>query len=160
MGGYTLQQLRGYSFDEIKTLFETTMKRVNTFVPMETEVRGRASELAAGNSQATITDSAEVGSSKRAAKEAELDYEESERQKTNEASGLVKERFSSTEPTDDKEKALWVELKRLFEPDTDDTLWKLQRVKVSTAGGELVLQCKLNTAEGVNTADGRLQLLK
>nr|GEU49111.1 RNA-directed DNA polymerase homolog [Tanacetum cinerariifolium] len=30
---------------------------------------------------------------------------------------LVKERFSSTEPTDDKEKALWVELKRLFEPD-------------------------------------------
>ncbi|GJT16997.1 hypothetical protein Tco_0875703 [Tanacetum coccineum] len=40
---------------------------------------------------------------------------------------LVKERFSTTEPTDDKEKALWVELKRLFEPDNDDTLWKLQR---------------------------------
>ncbi|GJU67837.1 hypothetical protein Tco_1254096 [Tanacetum coccineum] len=40
---------------------------------------------------------------------------------------LVKERFSSTEPTDDKERILWVELKRLFEPNTDDTLWKLQR---------------------------------
>ncbi|GJY60030.1 hypothetical protein Tco_0459922 [Tanacetum coccineum] len=40
---------------------------------------------------------------------------------------LVKERFSSTEPTNDKERALWVELKRLFEPNTDDTLWKLQR---------------------------------
>ncbi|GJY93623.1 hypothetical protein Tco_0509405 [Tanacetum coccineum] len=40
---------------------------------------------------------------------------------------LVKERFSSTEPTDDKERTLWVELKRLFEPNTDDTLWKLQR---------------------------------
>ncbi|GJZ51341.1 hypothetical protein Tco_0605856, partial [Tanacetum coccineum] len=39
---------------------------------------------------------------------------------------LVKERFSSTDPTYDKEKALWVELKRLFEPDTDDILWKLQ----------------------------------
>nr|GEW86431.1 hypothetical protein [Tanacetum cinerariifolium] len=37
------------------------------------------------------------------------------------------ERFSSTEATDDKERTLWVELKRLFEPDTDDTLWKLQR---------------------------------
>ncbi|GKD67956.1 hypothetical protein Tco_1322046 [Tanacetum coccineum] len=35
---------------------------------------------------------------------------------------LVKERFSSTKPTNDKEKALWVELKRLFEPDTDDLL--------------------------------------
>nr|GEU93604.1 ribonuclease H-like domain-containing protein [Tanacetum cinerariifolium] len=39
----------------------------------------------------------------------------------------LKERFSSTEPTDDKERNLWVELKRLFEPDTNDTLWKLQR---------------------------------
>ncbi|GJU28826.1 hypothetical protein Tco_1172415 [Tanacetum coccineum] len=39
---------------------------------------------------------------------------------------LVKDRFSSTEPNDDKEKALWVELKRLFEPDTDDLL-ELQR---------------------------------
>ncbi|GKA31857.1 hypothetical protein Tco_0718224 [Tanacetum coccineum] len=38
---------------------------------------------------------------------------------------LVKERFSSTDPTDDKERSLWVELKRLFEPDTDNILWKL-----------------------------------
>ncbi|GKE22256.1 hypothetical protein Tco_1433768 [Tanacetum coccineum] len=40
---------------------------------------------------------------------------------------LVKERFSTTKPTDDKEKELWVELKRLFEPDNDDILWKLER---------------------------------
>ncbi|GJU62291.1 putative ribonuclease H-like domain-containing protein [Tanacetum coccineum] len=40
---------------------------------------------------------------------------------------LVKERFRSAEPTEDMEKALWVELKRLFEPDKDDVLWKLQR---------------------------------
>ncbi|GKF10727.1 hypothetical protein Tco_0048653 [Tanacetum coccineum] len=40
---------------------------------------------------------------------------------------LVKERFSLTDPVDDKERTLWVELKRLFEPDTDDILWKLQR---------------------------------
>ncbi|GJS44323.1 hypothetical protein Tco_0569366 [Tanacetum coccineum] len=95
----------------------------------------------------------EVESSKRATK-AELNHEGSKRQKTNEASGsvqeqsdeeekelssrdlqddlvmlwnLVKERLSSTEPTDDKERTLWVKLKRLFEPNTDDTLWKLQR---------------------------------
>ncbi|GJX98890.1 hypothetical protein Tco_0355909 [Tanacetum coccineum] len=40
---------------------------------------------------------------------------------------LVKERFSSIAPTDDKERILWVELKRLFKPDIDDILWKLQR---------------------------------
>ncbi|GKB61634.1 hypothetical protein Tco_0917820 [Tanacetum coccineum] len=40
---------------------------------------------------------------------------------------LVKERFSTIEPRDDKEKELWVKLKRLFEPNNDDTLLKLQR---------------------------------
>nr|GEV60713.1 hypothetical protein [Tanacetum cinerariifolium] len=40
---------------------------------------------------------------------------------------LVKDKFSSAVPTIDKEKALWVEFKRLFEPDADDMIWKLQR---------------------------------
>nr|GEU92147.1 replication protein A 70 kDa DNA-binding subunit B [Tanacetum cinerariifolium] len=40
---------------------------------------------------------------------------------------LVKERFSTIVPIVDKEKALWVELKRLFEPDGDDVIWMLQR---------------------------------
>nr|GEY86097.1 hypothetical protein [Tanacetum cinerariifolium] len=40
---------------------------------------------------------------------------------------LVKYKFSLAVPNVDKEKALWVELKRLFEPDTYDVLWKLQR---------------------------------
>ncbi|GJR25793.1 hypothetical protein Tco_1102025 [Tanacetum coccineum] len=186
-------QLKGYSFDEIKTLFETTMRKVNTFVPIKSEVNRAVPELAAG-------------SSKRAAEE-ELDQESSKRQKTCESSelaeeprdkeadelsqeelqqmmiivpeqgmnvkalqvkypiidweiytegtrkywkiirvgnhtevhhffddmlkafdmddlvmlwSLVKEKFNSTEPTNDKEREIWVELKRLFEPDTDD----------------------------------------
>ncbi|GJZ47095.1 retrovirus-related pol polyprotein from transposon TNT 1-94 [Tanacetum coccineum] len=186
MGSHTLQQLKIYSFDELKELFETTMKNVNTFVPMETEDRGRASELAAGSSQAPITDSAKVGSSKMGA-EVGLDHEGSKKQKTNEASEsvqeqldeeekelpqedlqqmmmvvpveevyvealqvkyliidwevysedtrrcwkIIRERFSTTKPTDGKEKELWVELKRLFKPDIDDTLWKLQRERLS-----------------------------
>ncbi|GKE35613.1 hypothetical protein Tco_1454935 [Tanacetum coccineum] len=90
MGSHTLQQLKRYSFDYLKELFESTMTNVNTFVPMETKDRGRASELAARSSQATIIDSAKVGISKRAI-EAELDHEGSKRQKTNEASGSVQE---------------------------------------------------------------------
>nr|GEY13245.1 hypothetical protein [Tanacetum cinerariifolium] len=38
---------------------------------------------------------------------------------------LVKEKFITTVPTIDKEKALWVELTRLFEPNADDVFWKL-----------------------------------
>ncbi|GJS32198.1 hypothetical protein Tco_0530580 [Tanacetum coccineum] len=68
MGAYTLPQLRGYSFDEIKNLFKTTMRRVHTFVPIESEIERVIPELAAG-------------SSKRDAEE-ELDQESSKRQKT------------------------------------------------------------------------------
>ncbi|GJV41275.1 hypothetical protein Tco_1419715 [Tanacetum coccineum] len=147
MGSHTLQQLKRHSFNELKELFGTTMKNVNTFVPMETEDRGRASELAAGSSQAPITDSAEVGSSKKGA-EVGLDHEDWEvysedtrrywkiirvrnhreayqifadilkkfdRDDMVKLWDLVKERFSTTEPTDDKEKELWVELKLLVE---------------------------------------------
>ncbi|GKB39971.1 hypothetical protein Tco_0884913 [Tanacetum coccineum] len=39
---------------------------------------------------------------------------------------LVHKIFNSTEPTEDKERELWVELKRLFEPINDDELWKSQ----------------------------------
>ncbi|GKB83933.1 hypothetical protein Tco_0950828 [Tanacetum coccineum] len=111
------------------------MKHICTFTPMEAEDKEIASDLAAESSKRLV--------------ETELDHESSKKQKTGEASGsvqeqsaekekriirrrtietdLVKERFSTTDPTDDKEKALWVELKRLFEPKNDDTLLKLQK---------------------------------
>ncbi|GJX68056.1 hypothetical protein Tco_0303783 [Tanacetum coccineum] len=110
-------QLRGYSFDEIKTLFETTMRRVKTFVPMESKVDRAVPELAAE-------------SSKRDAEE-ELDQEIPEQGMNVEALqtkypiidweiytkgtrkddlvmlwSLVKEKFNSTEPTDDKEREI------------------------------------------------------
>ncbi|GKF47740.1 hypothetical protein Tco_0137542, partial [Tanacetum coccineum] len=97
---HTLQQLKKLSFNEIKELFEITMTRVKDFVPIGSD---------------RLVPMISTRSSKRTA-ETEVEHE-----------GLVKERFSSTNPTDDKERALWVELKRLFEPDTDDILWKLQR---------------------------------
>ncbi|GKB72824.1 hypothetical protein Tco_0934236 [Tanacetum coccineum] len=65
-------------------------KHMEHFIPRSPEDRERASELAAGSSQATITNSAKVGSSKRDA-EAELVHEGSKKQTTNETSGSVKE---------------------------------------------------------------------
>ncbi|GJQ91388.1 mitochondrial proton/calcium exchanger protein-like protein isoform X1 [Tanacetum coccineum] len=136
--------------EHIKELFETLMKRVKDFVPMESD---------------RLVPKISTGSYKRTT-ETELDHEGSKRQKTNEEQSaeeekelseeelqklmmivLVEEvyvealqvkypiidwenyqkRFSSTDPTNDKERALWVELKRLFELDIDDILWKLQR---------------------------------
>ncbi|GJR16493.1 hypothetical protein Tco_0799145 [Tanacetum coccineum] len=82
-GAYTLQQLRSYSFDEIKNLFETTMRRVHTFVPMDSEIERAIPEST-------------VGSSKRDAEE-ELAQESSKRQKTRESS------ISAEEPKDKEE---------------------------------------------------------
>nr|GEU72832.1 hypothetical protein [Tanacetum cinerariifolium] len=144
-------QLRGYSFNEIKELFETTMKRVNTFVPIETEVRGRVRRKTNKASGSVLEQPDE--------EENEFSQEdlhqmmmtvleegmniEAYRSNIQSLSGrftlknlgsigkssvklwsLVQERFNSTEPTEDKEIEIWVELKRLFEPDTNDELWE------------------------------------
>ncbi|GJY13523.1 hypothetical protein Tco_0382832 [Tanacetum coccineum] len=141
MGSHTLQQLKRLSFDELKALFETTMRRVQTFHPIESDGDKTVPELT-------------NRSSKRDAK-VESDHEDDDDSSSGEGlllkalqsniqslsrevysedirrfwriiRDLVKERFSTTEPTDDKEKKLWVKLKRLFELDSDDTLWKIQ----------------------------------
>ncbi|GJY93599.1 hypothetical protein Tco_0509381 [Tanacetum coccineum] len=126
MAGYTLQQLRGYFFDEIKTLFETTMRKVNTFIPIESEVDRAVSELAAGSTRKywkIIRD----GNHTKVHHFFDDMLKSFDRDDLVMLWSLVKEKFNSTEPTDDKERKIWVELKRLFEPDTDDELWKLQK---------------------------------
>ncbi|GJS63938.1 hypothetical protein Tco_0678502 [Tanacetum coccineum] len=37
MGGYKYNQLKSESYDEIQKLFDNEMKRVNTFIPMDSE---------------------------------------------------------------------------------------------------------------------------
>ncbi|GJS41938.1 hypothetical protein Tco_0566981 [Tanacetum coccineum] len=74
---HTLKQLKSYYFDEIKNLFETTMRRVHTFVPIESESERVIPELVAG-------------SSKRDAEE-ELVQESLKRLKTGESSVLAEE---------------------------------------------------------------------
>ncbi|GJY46393.1 hypothetical protein Tco_0435456 [Tanacetum coccineum] len=131
MGSHILQQLDRLSFDELKALFETTMRMVQTFYPIESEGDKTVPELT-------------TESSKRDAK-VELDHKGSKKQKTNEASGSVQEQPEEEEEETELSQedlqqimmvvpleevyveALQVELKRLFEPDTDDILWKLQR---------------------------------
>ncbi|GJX05961.1 hypothetical protein Tco_0193893 [Tanacetum coccineum] len=131
-------------------------EHISTFTPMEAEDKEIASDLAAKSSKRPVETELDHESSKKqkTGEASGLVQEQSAekekriiRRRTIETVShifadmlkkfdrddlvklwdLVKERFSTTDPTDDKEKALWVELKRLFEPKNDDTLWKLQR---------------------------------
>ncbi|GKD17877.1 hypothetical protein Tco_1207035 [Tanacetum coccineum] len=109
--GYSIKKLKSLSFEQVKEIFKTTIRRVQYFVLMDYELEDKRL--------------------KRAGQEG-LE-EPAKRQKIREASGddlvklwsLVHEIFNSTELTDDKAKELWVELKRLFEQDENDSLWKI-----------------------------------
>ncbi|GJW07585.1 hypothetical protein Tco_1570008 [Tanacetum coccineum] len=160
------KQLKKLSFDEVKELFETTMKRVNTFNPME--IDDTVPKVIAGSSKIDAEQELNQESSKRQkigerSKPAEelkdelsqeqlqqlmiivpeegmnvealqikypiIDWEVYAEDSRNywKIIRVVHERLKLNELTEDKERELWVELKRLFEPDDDDTLWKLQR---------------------------------
>ncbi|GJV19214.1 hypothetical protein Tco_1368234 [Tanacetum coccineum] len=151
MGSHTLQQLRRYSFNELKALFEITMRRVSTFVPMESEDGKAVPELAGERLKRHAKEELGQQSSKKQ-KPDELSQEELQELMiiipeegmnikalqtkypiidwevyTEDLRILVQERFNSTEPIEDKEVEFYVELKRLFKPDADDELWKSQK---------------------------------
>ncbi|GJU26965.1 hypothetical protein Tco_1165586 [Tanacetum coccineum] len=138
IGSHTLQQLKRLSFDELKALFETTMRRVKTFHPIKSEGDKTVPELTTRSSKrdAEVELDHEVPVEEVYVKALQIKYpiidwevysKDTTRYDLDKLWRLVKERFSSIDPIDDKERTLWVELKRLFKPDTDDILWKLKR---------------------------------
>ncbi|GJT59135.1 hypothetical protein Tco_1002668 [Tanacetum coccineum] len=113
---------------------QRTYMRVHTFVPMKSESERVIPELAAGSSKRDAEEELVQESSKRlktressVPPEEPKDKEEEELEDLVKLWILVKEKFTSTKPTEDNERELSVELKRLFEPDTNDELWKLQK---------------------------------
>ncbi|GKC10817.1 hypothetical protein Tco_1007599, partial [Tanacetum coccineum] len=142
------QAAQGFTEDEwenikarVKEIFETTMRRVHSFVPMDSDLEVQRLKRAGEDEQQSAE---EKGLSKEELQNllvivpVEEVYVEAlqifvdilkklDREDLVKLWDLVKERFSTTEPTDDKEKELWVKLKRLFKPDDDDILRKLQR---------------------------------
>nr|GEW91097.1 hypothetical protein [Tanacetum cinerariifolium] len=67
--------------------------------------------------------SLEQESAKKLKSSDEVPKEHMDREDMNQLWDLVKESLSNRQPTSDKEMELWVELKRLYEPDDEDQLW-------------------------------------
>ncbi|GKA27179.1 hypothetical protein Tco_0713347 [Tanacetum coccineum] len=146
MANYNHSQLKNKSFEEIQMLFDKEMKRVNSFVPMD-------SEVVEGSGKKTKSSRKEIVSKKRAGKELdeesvkwqklEDDTEKAEFQlclemvpRDDEAVNveslstkkdvldlyrLVKERFETTSP-EGYDRLLWGDLITLFEPNTGMTI--------------------------------------
>ncbi|GKA61723.1 hypothetical protein Tco_0761242 [Tanacetum coccineum] len=49
MGGYKHNQLKSKSYEEIQNLFDNEMRRVNTFIPMDSEEAESSKEKAKGS---------------------------------------------------------------------------------------------------------------
>ncbi|GKC54976.1 copia protein [Tanacetum coccineum] len=100
MAGYKHNQLKNKSFDDIQKLFDKAMKRVNTFVDMDTElVEGFFSHML-----------------KRFDKE---DLETLWK--------LVKAKHGLTRPKEGYERVLWGDLKTMFDPHVEDQVWRNQQ---------------------------------
>ncbi|GKB25884.1 hypothetical protein Tco_0865285 [Tanacetum coccineum] len=128
----------------VKEIFETTMRKVQSFVPMGSELevqrlKRAGQEVLEEPVKYPIIDwevysedtrrywkIIRVGNHTKAFQIFAEMLKKFDRDDLVKLWDLVKERFSTIEPIDDKEKELWVELKRLFKPN-NDTLWKLQR---------------------------------
>ncbi|GKC55906.1 hypothetical protein Tco_1083504, partial [Tanacetum coccineum] len=143
-GGYTLKQLKALSFEEVKEIFEATIRNVQSFVPMDSELEFQRLKRAGQDvveEPAKRQRTGEASGSVQEQTREELKVEELSQEQLHQMmmvipveevyvevlQNLVKERFRTTKPTEDKARELWVELKRLFESDDNDTLWKLQR---------------------------------
>ncbi|GKD64957.1 hypothetical protein Tco_1307065 [Tanacetum coccineum] len=134
-GGYTLNQLKALSFEEVKEIFEATMRKVQSFVPMDSELEvqrlkrageePKAKELSQEQLHQMMTKINRAGGHTKAYQNFDDMLKKFDRDDLDKLWNLVKERFRITKPTEDKARELWVELKRLFEPDDNDTLWKL-----------------------------------
>nr|GEU78030.1 hypothetical protein [Tanacetum cinerariifolium] len=109
--------LKGMTLDQIKEKFTPVWKQFEDFVPLNLKEGERVKKKGIMIDQ---------GSSKRMKTSEDVSEEElkgKERRGFTLAMDLVKETFSIKHATKDKEKELWVELKRLFEPDFEDQLW-------------------------------------
>ncbi|GJZ25658.1 ribonuclease H-like domain-containing protein [Tanacetum coccineum] len=126
-GGYSIKQLKSLSFEQVKEIFETTMRKIREASGSGEESAEKEKELLEEELRKLLVIVPVEEVYVEALQIFAEMFKKFDRDDMVKLWDLVKERFSTIEPTDDKKKELWVEMERLFEPDNDDTLWKLQR---------------------------------
>ncbi|GKD02100.1 hypothetical protein Tco_1177074 [Tanacetum coccineum] len=115
------KQFTRYSFEEIEQIFNTVYKEVHTFVPIGTEVESERTKRAGITKYWKII---KVGNHTEIYQFFDDMLKAFDRDDLEKLWSLVKEKFNLTEPINDKERVLWVEMKRIFEPYVNDELWK------------------------------------
>nr|GEW83518.1 uncharacterized mitochondrial protein AtMg00810-like [Tanacetum cinerariifolium] len=145
MAGYKMEHFRGMTYDKVRPIFEREYKKVQTLFKLDKDVEEPKKKRVAeetllqesfkklkavevsdleihSEGSRTYWKIIRVGGITEAYQSFEDMLKGFDREDLVALWNLVKEKFSSAVPSVDKEKDLWVELKRLFEPDADDVL--------------------------------------
>ncbi|GKD73253.1 hypothetical protein Tco_1331535, partial [Tanacetum coccineum] len=124
MAGYKLNYFKGMSYNEIRPIFKEEYNKIQTFLKKDTEVEKTKTKR--------ITEEILLQESFKKLRAIEASRPKPiQEQPTEEPKELSEEELKKILEIvlveEFKAEALQVELKRLFEPDKDDVLWKLQR---------------------------------
>ncbi|GJW36490.1 hypothetical protein Tco_0059410 [Tanacetum coccineum] len=139
--GWKSKDFRGMTFEQIEEKFIPVWKQLQDFVPMNFKDRKvkrvkRPRNFICSRKLQEIEDKASGSKPSKNIKPKIPIFYRLSRKSLNKMMeikdldrlwSLVKKTSSTTDPTEDKEKELWVKLKRLYEPDPRDYLWALQR---------------------------------
>nr|GEV36853.1 hypothetical protein [Tanacetum cinerariifolium] len=118
--GWKTKHFKGMTLEEIKEKFIPVWKQIQDFVPIGSKKEGERVKRKGLRLEQESTKKV-----KTSYKVSEEDLEEMMHPSGRSICGssTIKETLSIRQATRDKEKELWVELKRLFEPDVEDQLW-------------------------------------
>nr|GEZ04255.1 hypothetical protein [Tanacetum cinerariifolium] len=131
----TVAKYLGMTFEDIEAKFTRVWKQLEDFIPMGSKEdakrlkrKGLSLEQKSVKKLKTLEEVTEEAKSpdevpEEKVKEMMQLVPIEEVEDLNQLWALVKESLSNRPPTSDKEMELWVELKRLYEPDDEDQLW-------------------------------------
>nr|GEX00606.1 hypothetical protein [Tanacetum cinerariifolium] len=128
--GWRVKDFKGMSFEEIEAKFAEVWKQVEDFIPMgskeETERlkrKGLNLEQEQVKKKKSSEEAPEIKTSTKDVTKEKI--KEMMQEDLNQLLALVKEYLSIRPATSEKEMELWVEIKRMYEPDPKDQLWTL-----------------------------------
>ncbi|GKC04109.1 hypothetical protein Tco_0995719, partial [Tanacetum coccineum] len=116
IGGYKHKQLKSKSYEEIQKMFDNEMRRVNTFIPMDSEVVKSKN----GIEEVLKDDDKAIDAIPLATKPLVIvDYKLHK-----EGIMLLKTKHGDIRPEDEHERVMWGDFKVMFKPDIRSKVWR------------------------------------
>nr|GEW65113.1 hypothetical protein [Tanacetum cinerariifolium] len=114
--GWKVKDFNGITFEEVEAKFNSVYKQMEDFIPMGSKEEAKRYKKRLIPIEEVYVEALQI-------KHSIIDWKHLDREDLNQLWILVKEYLSIRPASSDKEIELWVELKRLYEPDPEDQQW-------------------------------------